>query len=125
MGCLRRVVVGVVLGLATVVATAAPLDLVAVSVDAVWLVHVDMDAVRESTVMQRMHDREMAMHPQLAGMLKMYAGMTGRVRPGSSLVARAVEVDPERSAPCSGRAGPSAWRSVSTKGNPSIGPSST
>jgi len=58
-------------------APAAPLDLATVSADAVWLMHMDMDAARGSTVMQRMHDRVMKMHPQLDTMLKMGAGMTG------------------------------------------------
>lgn len=77
MGCVCRLAAGVVLGLVAAVATAAPLDLGMVSADAVWLVHVDMDAARASTVMQRMHDRVMKMHPHLEGMLKMGAGMTG------------------------------------------------
>lgn len=80
----RRGVAAVIPGVVVLLAAAlgrpvaaAPLDLSAVSADAVWLMHMDMDAARASTVMQRMHDRAMKMHPQLDTMLKMGAGMTG------------------------------------------------
>lgn len=59
------------------VAAAAPLDLKAIPADAVWLAHLDMDAARESSVMQRGWERAVRMHPQLDGMLRMGAGMMG------------------------------------------------
>jgi len=59
------------------VAAATPLDLKAIPADAVWLAHLDMDAARDSSVMQRGWERAVRMHPQLDGMLRMGAGMMG------------------------------------------------
>lgn len=64
-------------GCLAVEAPAAPLDLSLVGGDAVWLMHADMDAARESTVLRRMHDRAMTMHPHLEGMFRAGAAMTG------------------------------------------------
>lgn len=59
------------------IAPAAPLDLAAVSGQAQWVMHFDMDAARESTVMKRAWERAMKMHPQAEQMMKMGAGMLG------------------------------------------------
>ncbi|MFM7108125.1 MAG: hypothetical protein ACKOZU_05925 [Planctomycetaceae bacterium] len=59
------------------VATAAPLDLAAVPAKAQWVMHLDMDAARESTVLKRAWERAMKMHPQAEQMMKMGAGMMG------------------------------------------------
>lgn len=59
------------------VATAAPLDLAAVPAKAQWLMHFDMDAARESTVVKRAWERVVKMHPHAEPMLKMGAGMMG------------------------------------------------
>lgn len=56
---------------------AEPASLATVPAEAVWMMHLDMDAARESTVVRRMHDRAMAMHPQLEAMMTMAKGMTG------------------------------------------------
>jgi hypothetical protein len=56
---------------------AEPASLAAVPADAVWMMHLDMDAARESTVVRRMHDRAMAMHPQFEAMMTMAKAMTG------------------------------------------------
>jgi hypothetical protein len=58
-------------------AAAEPASLATVPADAVWMMHLDMDAARESIVLRRMHDRAMAMHPQLEAMIAMVKGMTG------------------------------------------------
>jgi hypothetical protein len=58
-------------------AAAEPASLAAVPADAVWMMHLDMDAARESTVVRRMHDRAMAMHPQCEAMIAMAKAMTG------------------------------------------------
>jgi hypothetical protein len=58
-------------------ASAKPLDLGRVSAKAVWMMHADVDAARESTVMQRMVARAMKKHPQLEGMLSMGSKMMG------------------------------------------------
>lgn len=74
------VVPGLVMLLAAVAALpvgAAPVDLASVPADAVWMMHLDMDAARESTVVTRMYDRAKAMHPQLEAMMAMAVGMTG------------------------------------------------
>ena len=80
---LRRPVV-IVSSLALLVAmalarpvAAEPASLTAVPAEAVWMMHLDMDAARESTVVRRMHDRVMAMHPQLEAMVAMAKAMTG------------------------------------------------
>jgi len=59
------------------VAAAAPLDLGRVPAKAQWLMHVDMDAARESTVLKRGWERAMKMHPQAEPMMKMWSGMMG------------------------------------------------
>jgi hypothetical protein len=59
------------------VAPAAPLDLGRVSAKAVWVMHVDMDASRESTVLKRGWEKAVAMHPQAEAMMKMGCGMMG------------------------------------------------
>jgi hypothetical protein len=56
---------------------AAPLDLAAVPADAQWLMHMDMDAARGSTVMQRAWEKAVKMHPHLEKMMVMGAGMAG------------------------------------------------
>lgn len=58
-------------------AWAAAVDLATVPADAVWMMHLDMDAARDSTVVTRMYDRAKAMHPQLEAMMAMAVGMTG------------------------------------------------
>ena len=58
-------------------AFAAPANLAAVPADAVWMMHLDMDAARESTVVRRTYERAMAMHPHAEGMIAMVKGMTG------------------------------------------------
>jgi hypothetical protein len=58
-------------------AAAEPASLAVVPADAVWMMHLDMDAARESTVVRRMHDRAMKMHPQLEAMITMAKAMTG------------------------------------------------
>lgn len=59
------------------VASAEPLDLGRVPAKAVWLMHADMDAARESTVVKRMYERAMKKHPQLETMLGMGTKMMG------------------------------------------------
>jgi hypothetical protein len=59
------------------VASAAPLDLARVPAKAQWLMHCDMDAARESTVMKRAWERALKMHPQAEGMMRMATGMMG------------------------------------------------
>jgi len=59
------------------VAPAAPLDLARVAADAKWLMHLDMDAARESIVLERAWERMVKMHPQAEQMMKMGAGMLG------------------------------------------------
>lgn len=56
---------------------AAPLDLGAVSADAKWLMHFDMDAARDSVVVQRAWERMLKMHPHAGGMMDMVTRMTG------------------------------------------------
>lgn len=58
-------------------AAAAPLDLARVSAGAQWLMHLDMDAARDSTVLDRGWKRALSMHPQAEPMLRMWAGMMG------------------------------------------------
>lgn len=58
-------------------ASAEPVDLARVSAKAVWMMHFDMDACRESTVVKRMYERAVKMHPQLEGMMGMAVGMMG------------------------------------------------
>jgi len=63
--------------LVTAMLEAAPVDLAAVPADAGWMMHVDMDAARASTVLKRAHDRAMKMHPHAAAMIEMAVKMTG------------------------------------------------
>jgi len=58
-------------------AHAAPLDLARVPAKAQWFMHFDMDAARDSTVMQRAWERAMKMQPQAEQMMKMGVGMLG------------------------------------------------
>lgn len=62
---------------ASAAASAEPLDLGRVSAQAVWLMHADMDAARESTVVVRMYERAIKQHPQLETMLGMGTKMMG------------------------------------------------
>lgn len=76
----RRAVAGFIMLLALATARPAaadPASLAAVPAGAVWMMHLDMDAARASTVVQRMHDRAVKMHPHLEGMLSMAKTMTG------------------------------------------------
>jgi hypothetical protein len=74
----RRLLAALALVAATApLVSAEPLDLGRVPAKAVWLMHADMDAARESTVMQRMVERAMKKHPKLEGMLSMGAKMMG------------------------------------------------
>ena len=82
------VLAAAMLASAAVPLAAAPLDLTAVPADAKWLMHVDMDAARDSVVVQRAGERMLKMHPH-----------AGRVRPGSIVVARATAVDPDTKCP--------------------------
>jgi hypothetical protein len=59
------------------VAPAAPLELASVAADAQWLMHLDMDAARESTVLERAWERAVKMHPRAEQMMRMGAGMLG------------------------------------------------
>jgi hypothetical protein len=65
------------LALASVVARAEPLDLSRVPAKAVWFMHADIDAARESTVINRMYERAMKMHPRLEQMMTLATGMVG------------------------------------------------
>lgn len=58
-------------------ASAEPLDLGRVPAKAVWMMHADMDAARESTVVKRMYERAIKKHPQLETMLGMGTKMMG------------------------------------------------
>mgnify|MGYP006272149595 CR=1 FL=1 len=62
---------------AAVPLAAAPLDLGTVSADAKWLMHFDMDAARDSIVVQRAWERMLKMHPHAGGMVDMVSRMTG------------------------------------------------
>lgn len=79
--CKMRIsVVGMALVLALgldAVAQAAPLDLKQVPADAKWLVSVDVDAMRASTVVQNAWKKCLEMHPQAKhmGMVKSFIGM--------------------------------------------------
>lgn len=59
------------------VASAEPLDLGRVPAKAVWMMHADMDAARESSVVKRMYERAIKKHPQLETMLGMGTKMMG------------------------------------------------
>jgi hypothetical protein len=56
---------------------AAPLDLAAVPADAKWLMHFDLDAARDSVVVQRAWERMLKMYPHAGGMMDMVSRMTG------------------------------------------------
>lgn len=72
-----RLVATLALLAAASVVHAEPLDLARVPQKAVWLMHADMDAARESTVVKRMYERAMKKHPQLETMMGMGAKMMG------------------------------------------------
>jgi len=72
-----RLVATLALLTAASVVHAEPLDLARVPQKAVWLMHADMDAARESTVVKRMYERAMKKHPQLETMMGMGAKMMG------------------------------------------------
>ena len=74
---LRSVCLCLVAAAAAAVGRAAPVDLDAVPRAAVWMMHLDMDAVRESTVMRQAYERAARMHPHLEKMMQMAAGMAG------------------------------------------------
>jgi uncharacterized glyoxalase superfamily protein PhnB len=73
----RLVAAIALLAAAASVASAEPLDLGRVPAKAVWMMHADMDAARESTVVKRMVERAMKKHPQLETMLGMGSKMMG------------------------------------------------
>lgn len=56
---------------------AAPFDAATVPADATWLMHLDMDAARSSTVVQRAYERMLTMHPYAGTMFDMAVKMTG------------------------------------------------
>lgn len=56
---------------------AAPLDLAAVPADAKWLMHLDMDAARNSVVVQRGGERMMKKNPQAGVMVDVVSQMVG------------------------------------------------
>jgi len=56
---------------------AGPLDLGCVAADSKWIMHLDMDAARESTVMQRAYAMAVKMHPHSEHVMAMVSGMTG------------------------------------------------
>jgi len=75
-----RVAAGLVAAFALVSApdaSAAPVDFAAVPADAVWMMHLDVDAARDSTVVTRLYERAAKMHPQVEAMMTMAVGMTG------------------------------------------------
>jgi len=59
------------LSAAASVASAEQLDPGRVPAKAVWMMHLDMDAAREATVVKRMYQRVVKKHPQLETMLGM------------------------------------------------------
>ncbi|MFM7135539.1 MAG: hypothetical protein ACKO1M_00515 [Planctomycetota bacterium] len=78
MSLSTRLVASVALVVAAAsVASAEPLDLGRVPAKTVWMMHADMDAARESTVVKRMVERAMNKHPQLGTMLGIGAKMMG------------------------------------------------
>lgn len=58
-------------------ASAAPLELKHVPADARWLIHVDVDAVRQSTVVQRLHQKIIERHPHAQHMGNVVNQLTG------------------------------------------------
>ncbi len=60
-----------------IAANAAPLDTGHVPAKAVWLMHLDGDAIRGSMVVEQMQARVMKKHPQLEGFMAMGAAATG------------------------------------------------
>lgn len=56
---------------------AAPIDVAGVPADAIWVMHLDMDAARASTVVRRAYERMLTMHPYAATMVDMAAKMSG------------------------------------------------
>ena len=61
----------------TSLATAEPLDLTRVSAKSVWMIHADIDAARESIVMNRLVERVIKKYPQFEGMQSMWGKMVG------------------------------------------------
>ena len=74
---LVAVMLGVTVATHTAPALAKPVDGGRVPAKAVWMMHLDMDAARESTVMKRLETRMMKKYPQAETMLAMGAGMIG------------------------------------------------
>ena len=68
---------GVAFATHTAPALAKPVDGGRVPAKAVWMMHLDMDAARESTVMKRLETRIMKKYPQAETMLAMGVGMIG------------------------------------------------
>jgi hypothetical protein len=66
----------IVLGLSTLL-EAGPLDLKQVSADAKWVAHVDMDALRQSTVVQKVHGLVEPSHREIREHLFAFAGLFG------------------------------------------------
>ena len=63
------------------VTQAAPVDLKQVPADAKWVVHVDVDAIRASTVVRNAYKKSMEMHPEAAAgfdLAKKFVGMNPR-----------------------------------------------
>ena len=58
-------------------AQAEPVNLKQVPADAKWLAHIDVDAVRASTVYQKIEAKCMEMHKEIAGQLDMARGIIG------------------------------------------------
>ena len=42
-----------------------------------WMMHLDMDAARDSTIVQRAYERATKMHPHAENMISIFSGMTG------------------------------------------------
>ena len=60
-----RLTVAAVLGFGWVgLVRAEPLDLKQVSADAKWVAHIDVDAMRASTVLQKAHEQMLKQHPE-------------------------------------------------------------
>ncbi len=66
----------IVLGLSPLV-NAGPLDLKQVPADAKWVVHVDVDALRESTVVQKAHELAEPSHREICERVFAIAGLFG------------------------------------------------
>jgi hypothetical protein len=73
----HALVCGLLVGLASSVALSERLDLDRVPAGAVWMMHADLDAAREATVMRRMYERIVRKHPQVENMANMVLGLAG------------------------------------------------